>query len=145
MYRVLILDDDGVFQQRSGYFVPDVAAQEENLRAETEALTQELRTEEEQASVSYKRQQFEEKQAAYEERKGKPRKAVPASELYADTVLSDSRKIVADVAMGALEARREVIGTAVDAIAGVGEQIEKAGKRQRSKLLEDIQEREAQE
>ena len=145
MYRVLILDDDGVFQQRSGYFVPDVAAQEENLRAETEALTQELRTEEEQASVSYKRQQFEEKQAAYEERKGKPRKAVPASELYADTVLSDSRKIVADVAMGALKARREVIGTAVDAIVGVGEQIEKAGKRQRSKLLEDIQEREAQE
>lgn len=144
-YRVLILDDDGVFQQRSGYFIPDVAAQESKLRAETETLTQELRTEEEQASVSYKRQQFEEKQAAYEERKGKPRKAVPASELYADTVLSDSRKIVADVAMGALKARREVIGTAVDAIVGVGEQIEKAGKRQRSKLLEDIQEREAQE
>ena len=28
MYRVFILDDDGVFQQRSGYFVPDVSAQE---------------------------------------------------------------------------------------------------------------------
>jgi hypothetical protein len=144
-YRVLILDDDGVFQQRSGYFFPDKDAHEAKLRAETETLTQELRTEEEQASVSYKRQQFEEKQAAYEERKGKPKKAVPASELYADTVLSDSRKIVADVAMGALKARREVIGTAVDAIVGVGEQIEKAGKRQRSKLLEDIQEREAEE
>ena len=28
MYRVLILDDDGVFQQRSGYFVPDVEGQQ---------------------------------------------------------------------------------------------------------------------
>ena len=145
MYRVLILDDDGVFQQRSGYFVPDVAAQEENLRAETEALTEELRTEEEKASVSYKRQQFEEKRAAYEERKGKPRKAVPASELYADTVLSDSRKIVAEAIQVPGQIRREATRSAVETLTTVGEAIEKTGKRQRSKLIEDIQERESQD
>ncbi len=145
MYRVLILDDDGVFQQRSGYFVPDVAAQEENLRAETEALTEELRTEEEQASVSYKRQQFEEKRAAYEERKGKPRKAVPASELYADTVLSDSRKIVAEAIQVPGQIRREATRSAVEVLTTVGEAVEKTGKRQRSKLIEDIQERESQD
>jgi hypothetical protein len=145
MYRVLILDDDGVFQQRSGYFVPDVAAQEENLRAETEALTEELRTEEEQASVSYKRQQFEEKKAAYEERKGKPRRAVPASELYADTVLSDSRKIVAEAIQVPGQIRREATRSAVETLTTVGEAIEKTGKRQRSKLIEDIQERESQD
>jgi len=145
MYRVLILDDDGVFQQRSGYFVPDVAAQEENLRAETEALTEELRTEEEEASVSYKRQQFEEKRAAYEERKGKPRKAVPASELYADTVLSDSRKIVAEAIQLPGQIRREAARSAVEVLTTVGEAIEKTGKRQRSKLIEDIQERESQD
>ena len=145
MYRVLILDDDGVFQQRSGYFVPDVAAQEANLRAETEALTQELRTEEEQASVSYKRQQFEEKKAAYEERKGKPKKAVPASELYADTVLADSRKIVADVAMEAIQLPAKARRSAVEAVTTVGEMIEERGKKQRSKLIEDIEERESQD
>jgi hypothetical protein len=145
MYRVLILDDDGVFQQRSGYFVPDVAAQEANLRAETEALTEELRTEEEEASVSYKRQQFEEKRAAYEERKGKPRKAVPASELYADTVLSDSRKIVAEAIQLPGEIRREVAKSAAEVLTTVGERIEQTGKRQRSKLIEDIQERESQD
>ncbi len=145
MYRVLILDDDGVFQQRSGYFVPDVAAQEKNLRAETEALTEELRTEEEEASVSYKRQQFEEKRAAYEERKGRPRKAVPASELYADTVLSDSRKIVAEAIQVPGQIRREATRSAVEVLTTVGEAIEKTGKRQRSKLIEDIQERESQD
>jgi hypothetical protein len=145
MYRVLILDDDGVFQQRSGYFVPDVAAQEANLRAETEALTEELRTEEEEASVSYKRQQFEEKRAAYEERKGKPRKAVPASELYADTVLSDSRKIVAEAIQVPGQIRREATRSAVEVLTTVGEAIEQTGKRQRSKLIEDIQERESQD
>ena len=145
MYRVLILDDDGVFQQRSGYFVPDVSAQEANLRAETEALTQELRTEEEQASVSYKRQQFEEKKAQYEERKGKPKKAVPASELYADTVLADSRKIVADVAMEAIQLPAKARRSAVEAVTTVGEMIEERGKRQRSKLIEDIEERESQD
>jgi hypothetical protein len=144
-YRVLILDDDGVFQQRSGYFFPDKEAHEANLRIENEALTEELRAEEEQSSIAHKRQQFEEKRAAYEERKGVPRKAVPASELYADTVLSDSRKAVADVAMSALEARRELRGTLVESVIGIGEAIEQTGKRQRSKLIEDIQEREAKD
>ena len=144
-YRVLILDNDGVFHQRSGHFVPDVQRQEENLRAETEALTQQLRTEDEQASVSYKRQQFEEKAAAYEERKGKPRKAVPASELYADTVLSDSRKIVAEAIQVPGQIRREATRSAVEVLTTIGEAIEKTGKRQRSKLIEDIQERESQD
>ena len=77
--------------------------------------------------------------------KGKPKKAVPASELYADTVLSDSRKMLADVATAAIEARREVRGTLVEAVTSVGEAIEKTGKRQRSKLIEDIEEREAKD
>jgi hypothetical protein len=145
MYRVLILDDDGVFQQRSGYFVPDVEGQKQKLQAETEALTEELRTEEEQASVSYKRQQFEEKRAEYEERKGKPKKAMPASEMYADTVLSDSRKIVADVAMEAIQLPTKARRSAVEAITTVGEMIEERGKKQRSKLIKDIEERESQD
>jgi hypothetical protein len=144
-YRVLILDDDGVFQQRTGYFFPDKKAHEAKLRAETEALTEELRTEEEQASVSYKRQQFEEKKAAYEERKGKPKKAVPASELYADTVLADSRKIVADVAMEAIQLPAKARRSAVEAVTTVGEMIEERGKKQRSKLIEDIEERESRD
>lgn len=145
MYRVLILDDDGVFQQRSGYFVPDVEGQKQKLQAETEALTEELRAEEEQASVSYKRQQFEEKRAEYEERKGKPKKAMPASELYADTVLADSRKIVADVAMEAIQLPTKARRSAVEAITTVGEMIEERGKKQRSKLIEDIKERESKD
>jgi hypothetical protein len=145
MYRVLILDDDGVFQQRSGYFVPDIAAQESKLRAETEALVDELRADEEEASVSYKRQQFEEKKAAYEERKGKPRKAMPASELYADTVLSDTRKIVAEAIQVPGRIRREAAKSAVEVLTTVGEAIEQTGKRQRSKLIEDIEERESQD
>lgn len=145
MYRVLILDDDGVFQQRSGYFVPDIAAQESKLRAETEALVDELRADEEEASISYKRQQFEEKKAAYEERKGKPRKAVPASELYADTVLSDTRKIVAEAIQVPGRIRREATKSAVEVLTTVGEAIEQTGKRQRSKLIEDIEERESQD
>ena len=144
-YRVLILDNDGVFHQRSGHFVPDVARQEENLRLETEALVEELRTEEEQASLSYKRQQFEEKKAQYEERKGKPKKAVPASELYADTVLADSRKIVADVAMEAIQLPAKARRSAVEAVTTVGEMIEERGKKQRSKLIEDIEERESRD
>lgn len=145
MYRVLILDDDGVFQQRSGYFVPDVEGQQAKLRIETAELAAEIRQAEEEGSVAHRRQQFEEKKAQYEERKGKPKKAVPASELYADTVLSDSRKMLADVATAAIEARREVRGTLVEAVTGVGEAIEKTGKRQRSKLIEDIEEREAKD
>ena len=145
MYRVLILDDDGVFQQRSGYFVPDIAAQESKLRAETEALVDELRADEEEASVSYKRQQFEEKKAAYEERKGKPKKAVPASELYADTVLSDTRKIVAEAIQVPGRIRREAAKSAAEVLTTVGEAIEQTGRRQRSKLIEDIEERESQD
>ena len=145
MYRVLILDDDGVFQQRSGYFVPDIEGQQAKLRAESAELAANIRAAGEEGSIAHRRQQFEEKKAAYEERKGKPRKAVPASELYADTVLSDSRKMLADVATAAIEARREVRGTLVEAVTSVGEAIEKTGKRQRSKLIEDIQEREAKD
>ena len=144
-YRVLILDDDGIFQQRSGYFVPDIEGQEAKLRAESAELAADIRAAEEEGSIVHRRQQFEEKKAAYEERKGKPRKAVPASELYADTVLSDSRKMLADVATAAIEARREVRGTLVEAVTGVGEAIERTGKRQRSALLEDIERREAEE
>ena len=144
-YRVLILDDDGIFQQRSGYFVPDIEGQEAKLRAESAELAADIRAAEEEGSIVHRRQQFEEKKAAYGERKGKPRKAVPASELYADTVLSDSRKMLADVATAAIEARREVRGTLVEAVTGVGEAIERTGKRQRSALLEDIERREAEE
>lgn len=145
MYRVLILDDDGVFQQRSGYFVPDVEGQQAKLRIETAELAAEIRQADEEGSVAHRRQQFEEKKAAYEERKGKPRRAVPASELYADTVLSDSRKIIAEAIQLPGEIRREVAGSAVEVITTVGEAIEKTGKRQRSKLIEDIQERESQD
>ena len=145
MYRVLILDDDGVFQQRSGYFVPDVEGQQAKLRIETAELAAEIRQAEEEGSVAHRRQQFEEKKAAYEERKGKPRRAVPASELYADTVLSDSRRIIAEAIQLPGEIRREVAGSAVEVLTTVGEAIEKTGKRQRSKLIEDIQERESQD
>jgi len=145
MYRVLILDDDGVFQQRSGYFVPDVEGQQAKLRIETAELAAEIRQAEEEGSVAHRRQQFEEKRAAYEERKGKPRKAVPASELYADTVLSDSRRIVAEAIQLPGEIRREVAKSAAEVLTTVGEAIEKTGKRQRSKLIEDIQERESQD
>ena len=124
-YRVLILDDDGIFQQRSGYFVPDIEGQEAKLRAESAELAADIRAAEEEGSIVHRRQQFEEKKAAYEERKGKPRKAVPASELYADTVLSDSRKMLADVATAAIEARREVRGTLVEAVTGVGEALKR--------------------
>lgn len=144
-YRVLILDDDGVFQQRSGYFYPDKDAHEAKLRIETAELAAEIRQAEEEGSVAHRRQQFEEKKAAYEERKGKPRRAVPASELYADTVLSDSRKIVAEAIQLPGEIRREVARSAVEALTTVGEAIEKTGKRQRSKLIEDIEEREAKD
>ena len=145
MYRVLILDDDGVFQQRSGYFVPDVEGQQANLRIETAELAAEIRQAEEEGSVAHRRQQFDEKKAAYEERKGKPRKAVPASELYADTVLSDSRKIVAEAIQLPGKIRREVAGSAAEVLTTVGERIEQTGKRQRSKLIEDIEERESQD
>ena len=145
MYRVLILDDDGVFQQRSGYFIPDVEGQKAKLRAETDALVEDLRAEDEEASVSYKRQQFEEKKAAYEERKGKPRKAVPASELYADTVLSDSRRIVAEAIQLPGKIRREVAGSAVEVLTTVKERLEQSGERRRSKIIEDIEEREAKD
>lgn len=145
MYRVLILDDDGVFQQRSGYFVPDVEGQQAKLRIETAELAAEIRQAEEEGSVAHRRQQFEEKKAQYEERKGKPRKAVPASELYADTILSDSRKIIADAIQLPGEIRREVAGSAAEVLTTVGERIEQTGKRQRSKLIEDIQERESQD
>ena len=145
MYRVLILDDDGVFQQRSGYFVPDVEGQQAKLRIETAELAAEIRQAEEEGSVAHRRQQFEEKKAGYEERKGKPRKAVPASELYADTVLSDSRRIVAEAIQLPGEIRREVAKSAAEVLTTVGEAIEKTGKRQRSKLIEDIQERESQD
>ena len=145
MYRVLILDDDGVFQQRSGYFVPDVEGQQAKLRIETAELAAEIRQAEEEGSVAHRRQQFEEKKAGYEERKGKPKKAVPASELYADTVLSDSRKIIAEAIRLPGEIRREVTGSAAEVLTTVGEVIEKTGKRQRSKLIEDIQERESQD
>ena len=145
MYRVLILDDDGVFQQRSGYFVPDVEGQQAKLRIETAELAAEIRQAEEEGSVAHRRQQFEEKKAQYEERKGKPRKAVPASELYADTVLSDSRRIVAEAIQLPGEIRREVAKSAAEVLTTVGEAIEKTGKRQRSKLIEDIQERESQD
>jgi hypothetical protein len=145
MYRVLILDDDGVFQQRSGYFVPDVEGQKAKLRIETAELAAEIRQAEEEGSVAHRRQQFEEKKAQYEERKGKPRKAVPASELYADTVLSDSRRIIAEAIQIPGQIRREVAKSAVEVITTVGERIEQTGKRQRSKLIEDIQERESQD
>jgi Spy/CpxP family protein refolding chaperone len=145
MYRVLILDDDGVFQQRSGYFVPDVEGQQAKLRIETAELAAEIRQAEEEGSVAHRRQQFEEKRAAYEERKGKPRKAVPASELYADTVLSDSRRIVAEAIRLPGEIRREVAKSAAEVLTTVGERIEQTGKRQRSKLIEDIEEREAKD
>jgi len=145
MYRVLILDDDGVFQQRSGYFVPDVEGQKAKLRIETAELTAEIRQAEEEGSVAHRRQQFEEKKAGYEERKGKPRKAVPASELYADTVLSDSRKIIAEAIQLPGQIRREVAKSAAEVLTTVGERIEQTGKRQRSKLIEDIQERESQD
>ena len=145
MYRVLILDDDGVFQQRSGYFVPDVEGQQAKLRIETAELAAEIRQAEEEGSVAHRRQQFEEKKAQYEERKGKPRKAVPASELYADTVLSDSRKIIAEAIQLPGEIRREVAKSAAEVLTTVGERIEQTGKRQRSKLIEDIQERESQD
>ena len=145
MYRVLILDDDGVFQQRSGYFVPDVEGQQAKLRIETAELAAEIRQAEEEGSVAHRRQQFEEKKAGYEERKGKPRKAVPASELYADTVLSDSRKIIAEAIQLPGEIRREVAKSAAEVLTTVGERIEQTGKRQRSKLIEDIQERESQD
>jgi hypothetical protein len=144
-YRVLILDDDGVFQQRSGYFFPDKEAHEAKLRIETAELAAEIRQAEEEGSVAHRRQQFEEKQAEYEARKGKPRKAVPASELYADTVLSDSRKIVAEAIQLPGQIRREAARSAVEVLTTVGEAIEKTGKRQRSKLIEDIQERESQD
>jgi hypothetical protein len=144
-YRVLILDDDGVFQQRSGYFFPDKEAHEANLRIETAELAAEIRQAEEEGSVAHRRQQFDEKKAAYEERKGKPRKAVPASELYADTVLSDSRKIIAEAIQLPGEIRREVAKSAAEVLTTVGERIEQTGKRQRSKLIEDIQERESQD
>ena len=145
MYRVLILDDDGVFQQRSGYFVPDVEGQQAKLRIETAELAAEIRQAEEEGSVAHRRQQFEEKKAQYEERKGKPRKAVPASELYADTVLSDSRRIVAEAIQLPGEIRREVAKSAAEVLTTVGERIEQTGKRQRSKLIEDIEERESQD
>jgi len=145
MYRVLILDDDGVFQQRSGYFVPDVEGQQAKLRIETAELAAEIRQAEEEGSVAHRRQQFEEKKAGYEERKGKPRKAVPASELYADTVLSDSRKIIAEAIQVPSQIRREVAKSAVEVLTTVGERIEQTGKRQRSKLIEDIQERESKD
>ena len=145
MYRVLILDDDGVFQQRSGYFVPDVEGQQAKLRIETAELAAEIRQAEEEGSVAHRRQQFEEKKAGYEERKGKPRKAVPASELYADTVLSDTRKIVAEAVQLPGKIRREVAGSAAEVLTTVGERIEQTGKRQRSKLIEDIEERESQD
>ena len=145
MYRVLILDDDGVFQQRSGYFVPDVEGQQAKLRIETAELAAEIRQAEEEGSVAHRRQQFEEKKAGYEERKGKPKKAVPASELYADTVLSDSRRIIAEAIQLPGEIRREVAKSAAEVLTTVGEAIEKTGKRQRSKLIEDIQERESQD
>jgi hypothetical protein len=145
MYRVLILDDDGVFQQRNGYFVPDVEGQQAKLRIETAELAAEIRQAEEEGSVAHRRQQFEEKKAGYEERKGKPRKAVPASELYADTVLSDSRKIVAEAIQLPGEIRREVAKSAAEVLTTVGERIEQTGKRQRSKLIEDIEEREAKD
>ena len=144
-YRVLILDDDGVFQQRSGYFFPDKDAHEAKLRIETAELTAEIRQAEEEGSVAHRRQQFEEKKAGYEERKGKPRKAVPASELYADTVLSDSRKIIAEAIQLPGEIRREVAKSAAEVLTTVGERIEQTGKRQRSKLIEDIEEREAKD
>ncbi len=144
-YRVLILDDDGVFQQRSGYFFPDKEAHEAKLRIETAELAAEIRQAEEEGSVAHRRQQFEEKQAEYEARKGKPKKAVPASELYADTVLSDSRKIVAEAIQLPGQIRREAARSAVEVLTTVGEAIEKTGKRQRSKLIEDIQERESQD
>jgi hypothetical protein len=144
-YRVLILDDDGVFQQRSGYFFPDKEAHEAKLRIETAELTAEIRQAEEEGSVAHRRQQFEEKKAGYEERKGKPRKAVPASELYADTVLSDSRKIIAEAIQLPGEIRREVAKSAAEVLTTVGERIEQTGKRQRSKLIEDIEEREAKD
>ena len=145
MYRVLILDDNGVFQQRSGYFVPDVEGQQAKLRIETAELAAEIRQAEEEGSVAHRRQQFEEKKAGYEERKGKPRKAVPASELYADTVLSDSRRIVAEAIQLPGEIRREVAKSAAEVLTTVGERIEQTGKRQRSKLIEDIEERESQD
>ena len=144
-YRVLILDDDGIFQQRSGYFVPDVEGQKAKLRIETAELTAEIRQAEEEGSVAHRRQQFEEKKAQYEERKGKPRKAVPASELYADTVLSDTRKIVAEAIQLPGQIRREVAKSAAEVLTTVGERIEQTGKRQRSKLIEDIEERESQD
>ncbi len=145
MYRVLILDDDGVFQQRSGYFVPDVEGQKAKLRIETAKLAADIRQAEEEGSVAHRRQQFEEKKAGYEERKGKPRKAVPASEIYADTVLSDSRNIIAEAIQLPGEIRREVAKSAAEVLTTVGERIEQTGKRQRSKLIEDIQERESQD
>ena len=144
-YRVLILDDDGVFQQRSGYFFPDKEAHEAKLRIETAELTAEIRQAEEEGSVAHRRQQFEEKKAQYEERKGKPRKAVPASELYADTVLSDSRKIIADAIQLPGEIRREVAGSAAEVLTTVKERLEQSGERRRSKIIEDIEEREAKE
>ena len=145
MYRVLILDDDGVFQQRSGYFVPDVEGQKAKLRIETAKLAADIRQAEEEGSVAHRRQQFEEKKAGYEERKGKPRKAVPASEIYADTVLSDSRNIIAEAIQLPGEIRREVAKSAAEVLTTVGERIEQTGKRQRSKLIEDIEERESQD
>ena len=70
---------------------------------------------------------------------------MPASELYADTVLSDSRKIIADAIQLPGEIRREVAKSAAEVLTTVGERIEQTGKRQRSKLIEDIQERESQD
>ena len=145
MYRVLILDDDGVFQQRSGYFVPDVEGQKAKLRIETAELAAEIRQAEEEGSVAHRRQQFDEKKAAYEERKGKPRKAVPASELYADTVLSDSRKIIAEAIQLPGEIRREVTKSAAEVLTTVKERLEQSGERRRSKIIEDIEEREAKD
>ena len=70
---------------------------------------------------------------------------MPASELYADTVLSDSRKIIAEAIQLPSEIRREVAGSAIEVLTTVGERIEQTGKRQRSKLIEDIQERESKD
>ena len=162
-YRVLILDNDGVFHQRSGHFVPDVARQKENLRLESEQLAADIRA---GGDIVKKRAQFDEKKKAYEDkgkdleykerkaqyeaREGRPRRSIPASELYSDAdvggVIADSAGVVADVAMEAIQLPAKARRSAADALTSVYEEaVEKRGKRARSKIIEDIERREAKD
>ena len=167
-YKVLFKDNNGVFNQLPDYFNPaeEKEAQERAVDAEGEALVKEIR-----AGGEYvkRRAQFEEKlesyeqtgrdleykerQAEYEAREGRPRRSVPASELYGDVTIAsafgsavaDSASLVADVAEAAIETKRAIIEPISDVVAEAGSRVIKSGERRRSAIISDTERRKGKE